>query len=269
MKAKKQIVNKYAQLEKKLTIATLLLIAVGCIANIYSTYYNLRFIHDPIDLIYYLRYLLLIGGGFAIGYLFTHKSDTHKGHSELFGAAFYAVLAMTLYWLVDLSRLGIQNLSFPWAKILFEGAPLFAIVGTLLIAYISRHTLNLHVVSKPAKGILIGAFLIYQVFSLGSIIFSSGQSSDAVPWLIALNYLFTPLAITIIAFIIMKNIKELLNRLFYAVFIGTFFSTLYFVLWEFHTDPSYQAANTFSIAAILIAFIVTGILTWQSYKAVR
>ena len=268
MKAKKQLTKGHAQLEKVLTLAGVTLVLVGCIANLYGTYYNLRFIHDSIDFIYYLRYLFLIGGGFAVGYLYTHKSSEYKGHTELFGGVFYAVLAMALYWLIDLLRVGIQNVSYPWAQILFEGAPLLAIVGVLVVAYISRQSLKHSAVSPFAKVLLIVAFSVYQVFYLLSSALAQ-HSTSVPPWVILSNYALSPLVIALVAFILLKNVKALLNRLFYAVLIGNLFSILYVVLWELHTNPSYEATNTFSIVVMLLTLAFTGALLWRAYKVVR
>jgi FtsH-binding integral membrane protein len=108
MKAKKQKNETFTHLEKIFVLTGLALVIVGCIANLYSAYINMRFIHDPIDLLYYFRYIILLGGGFAAGYLFTKKSPQHN---QLFVGVGYAVLAITLYWMLDLARTGLQSFS--------------------------------------------------------------------------------------------------------------------------------------------------------------
>ncbi len=52
-------------------------------------------------------------------------------------------------------------------------------------------------------------------------------------------------------------------------FMGNIFATLYIVLWELHTSPSYNATNTFSMVMMLLTLIFTGTLLWRAYKTVR
>lgn len=278
MKAKKQTINTDTHLEKILTIAGLTLIIVGCIANLYGAYSNLRFIHDPIDLIYYFRYLILLGGGFAVGYLFAKKSTNHKQYNKLFWGVFYAVLAMALYWLFDLARVGFQNSfgypSYPWGRIIFDGIPLLSVIAALSVAYVSQYKSNRSDLSTFAKIVIILSFIVYQVYILASgayfLITGTATYDPNMPtWLIIGSYLITPLVIAIVSYALLNNIKKRFDRLFYAVFIGTFYSAFTFVLWEFRTDASYEATNIFSSIVTALTILFAGVLLWRARKAVK
>jgi hypothetical protein len=266
---KRQTKNNYSKLEKVLTSAGLLLIAVGFIANLYSAYTNLRFIHDTIDVAYYLRYIIILGGGFAIGFLLV--KDREKSNS-LFRGSVYAALAMTLFWLFDLMRLGIMNLlgfpSFPWGKIIFEGGSLIAVTATLLIAYFSQFKSKLSTVSKTAKYTLIASFVMSQGYYLVTSILMSGESDPAWAGFV-LSYLTHPLLITIIAFLLLKNIKEMFSRIFYSVIVGVFFFTLTIVLWEFQTNTHYDNIVFSGVTSIIVALALIAVLLWQARKAVK
>lgn len=266
---KRQTKNNYSKLEKVLTSAGLLLIAVGFIANLYSAYTNLRFIHDTIDVAYYLRYIIILGGGFAIGFLLV--KDREKSNS-LFRGSVYAALAMTLFWLFDLMRLGIMNLlgfpSFPWGKIIFEGGPLIAVIATFLVAYFSQLRPRLAAVSDAAKYTLVASFVMSQGYYLVTSIYMSNDSNS--PWAaFILSYLTHPLLITIVAFLLLKNIQEILSRIFYSVIVGVFFFTLTIVLREFQTSVHYDNIIFSGIASMVAALALVIMLLWQARKAVK
>lgn len=265
--AKKQTKN-HDKLQKTFTWAGLALIILGCAANIYSAYVNQRFIHDPIDIIYYFRFVILLGGGFAVGYFLTKD---HSQTNSLFRGVAYAVLTMALFWLFDLARLGVQTLftpiSFPWGKILFEGTPLFAIIAALLIAYFSQLKPKLATISATAKRIVIAGFVIEQIYYLvTSVLINSSANS---PWALALNYLTAPLVIALIAYAVLKNIKLAIDRVFYSVVTGVFFFTLTIVLWEFQTDPTYNVVILSSIVNTSLAIVATAALLWRAQSVAK
>lgn len=266
MKAKKSKVNAYAHLEKILTLAGLLVIIVGCAANLYGACANLRFIHDPIDVIYYFRYSILLAGGFAVGCLSVVKKSTR--YNQLFVGVAYAVLAMTLYWLFDLARVSLQNLigflSYPWGKLLFMGMPLLSVIAASIVACFSQYQSNRSDLSAFTKAAIIFSFIVYQVYILasGSVVYDSTMPV----WIIIGSYLINPLAIAIVSYLLFTTVQKWVDRLFYAVLVGMFYSTLTFVLWEFRTDPSSDATNIFSSTVTALAILFAGILLWRIRK---
>jgi len=278
MKAKKKKISTYTHLEKILTLAGLALVVVGCVANLYGAYANRRFISDPIDVIYYLRYIVLLGGGFIAGYRLTKKSARRTQYNQLFLGVVYAVLAMALFWLFDLARFGLQGLSeqlsYPWAKIVFESTPLASVLTVLAIAYFRQSRPNRPDLSALAKVLIVVSFIVYQVYTLVSgpyfVLIGKATYNPNVPtWLIIGGYLVTPLAIAVVAYLLFGHIKPRFSRLFYAVLIGMFYSTLTIVLWEFRTDASYEATNIFSNIATALSILFVGVLLWRVRKAIK
>ncbi len=251
-----------------------MLVLVGCIANLHSAYYSSHFIHGPIDLMYYFRYLILLGGGFAIGYTLTGKSRNDK----LFGGVVYAVLASTLYWTLDLMNFGLQNLitpqSYLWQTVVPMSVPLFALAVSLLIAYFFQHKPNRSSISSLAKIITIISFITYQLYMLASeayyFIAGTATYDPGTPtWLIIGNFLITPLIIVLVSYTLLDRIKLRFDRLFYAVLIGAFYSTLTAVLWEFRTDASSESTSLFSSIVAVLTVLFAGIILWQAHRATR
>ena len=67
--------NKYLHLEKTLTTAGITLIIFAVIATLFSTWNNRGFVYEPFDVVYYLRYMLVLCGGYFIGYMFQPKKS--------------------------------------------------------------------------------------------------------------------------------------------------------------------------------------------------
>jgi hypothetical protein len=276
---KKQTKNTYAKLEKVLTIAGLSLILIGCLANLYSAFTNQRFIYDLIDPIYYFRYIILLGGGFAIGYLITKKSSQRTRYNRLYLGVIYAVLTMALFGLFDVARVPLQSLfgydpAYPWGKILFMGMPLLAIIAALIIAYFTQHKANRSDPSAFAKIAIALCFIAYQVYMLASgayyLITGAATYAPNMPvWLIVGSYLVTPLAIALVSYFVLFNMKIRSDRIFYAALIGTLYGTLTFVLWEFRTDASAEATNIFSGIVTIMTLLFASILLWRSRLATK
>ncbi|MDB5187220.1 MAG: hypothetical protein JWM07_692 [Candidatus Saccharibacteria bacterium] len=271
---KKQTKNRYSKLEKIFTVAGLGLIIIGCIANIYSAVTNVRFMNDPIFLAYYYRFVVLLAGGFAIGYFLTKKSVG----SKCFAGVVYAILATAVYLLFDVMRVISQNIwdspSYPWGKILFFGLPIFAILATVLIAYFSQYKSKRSEVSMLAKILLIAAFVVSQAhllissfyyLSTGAAMFDPNMSF----WLIIGSYLTIPIVVAWLAYLLLGTIKKRFDRLFFAVLIGAIYSILSLVLWEFRTDASNEATNAFGSIVAPLTLIVAGVLIWKARSAVK
>lgn len=277
MKAKNKKTNSYDRLEKVLALAGLILIIVGCVASLYGAYTNLRFIQDSLDFIYYSRYAILLGGGFAAGYLLAKKEATRS--NRLFTGVSYAVLATTLCWVFDLVRVSFQGLTddlpFPLGKIVFMGIPLLSLIAILIIAYVSQYRKTNHTgLSTPVKITMISSFTVYHVYMLASdIYFTSTGAATYSPntsiWLMIGSYLITPLSIAIVSYLLLNKIDKRLNRLFYAALIGALYSIFTLVLWEFRTDPAYEATNIFGNIVAALSIVFTGVLLWRARKAIR
>jgi len=100
MAVKKQRSNTHAHLEKIFTLAGLALVLVGCLANLYSAHLNWQFLHEPLDFIYYLRHIILLGGGFVASYFLAGKSTRHD---QLFLGVIHGERYCSwacLYWLL-------------------------------------------------------------------------------------------------------------------------------------------------------------------------
>lgn len=271
---KKQTKNRSLQLEKILTIAGVLLVVVGCIANIYSIYNNLRFINnETMSWLYYSRYLLLLGGGFALGYLITKKPD-----NKLFGAVFYVSLAMALSLLIDTVRIVLYsllgNLPESLGDWLFFGAPVLTILGVMLVGFISHVRKDRSVLNRFTKLTLIAAFLAYELYTLAASIyfFIAGDAAydTSVPTSVLVGSLLTlPLVIALISYLLLGKIKSRLDRLFYASFIATLYAALTLVLWEFRTDASAEATYAFSTVVSIITILYGGIILWLTRKATK
>jgi hypothetical protein len=270
--------NTDSHLQKIFTIASLLVIIIGCIANLYSAYINQRFIHDPIDPLYYFRYLILIGGGFVAGYFLTKRSGAGAQRAKLSNGAFYAILAIALFCFLDALRASLQpltnTLGFPWGKLLFEGMSILAIVVTLLIAYFSQYKSHRADLGMFAKSALVLSIIGYHVYFLGSEAYflvtgTATYDPAAHIWAILGGYLITPIIITIASYLLLWNMTKQFDKLFYATLIGTLYSTLTLVWWEFRTDASLESTNIFSGIVTAITLVFVAILTWRVRKAIK
>ena len=275
MKANKPKIDSTVHLEKTLTLAGLTLILVGVIANLFSAYVNRGFIHAPIDFLYYFRYIILLGGGFAVGYLLTNKAARSTHYNRLFIGVGYAVLAMTIYWLFDVARVGLQgpvgHLTYPWANIVFMCEPVLAVVTVLILATFSQRKSVRSGLNTLTKVALVIAFIVYQVYTLasGAYYILIGTAQPDPLWLTIGGYFITPIVIAIVSYALLNGVKRRFDRFFYAALIGAFYSCLTSVLWEFRTDPSNTATNVFGSVVAILTLLFVGVLLWRARKAVK
>lgn len=267
--AKKQIKNNY-KLEKVLTFAGLGIIALGFIANMFGAFSNIRFVGDIFDVIYYFRYVLLLVGGLAIGFLFTKKSAIS---SRWLNGVVYAVFAITLYMVLDIIRVVLQNsvgfFPFPWGKVIFEGEPLIPLVILVLAAFTLRFKLKRPIVNTFVKVSIITSLVLYQVYILLDNLYylskNIGEYDSSVPvWLAVSEYLTTPLVVAFIAYLVLGKIKKTLDRIFFSVLIAAFYSILMLVLWEFRIDPSSGATYVFGNIVTGLSLLFVGVLLWRA-----
>lgn len=262
-------------IERPLMLAGLALVLFGALSSIFYAYTNRTFIEQSLnESILYLNDLLLLGGGFAIGFAVTRKSK-HK----IFSGVVYALLAFMLNAFFDAIRV-ISNRSgvaggYPFGLILFESVAFVSLIAVLVIALFVQLRPKYHNVGQPTKKIFIGAFafmsafpylqeLYYRIF--GPSVFSS---SPALPGgLIILEIITNPITLAVIAFFLFWSVKPWFERLFYATFIGSFAHVLIISLFNFRTD-AYDPTNKFESAVLIITALVMTLVLWRARKAVK
>ena len=255
--------------EKTLALAGTALVTFGSVSSIYYLYVNQRFIYELPSIVYYLNYLIILGGGFVIGYLLARKGSQL---SKAYVGAVYAFLAILLYTLTFAVRFIIERffgpIPFPWGRILFEGAPLIALIIAFAIAYSLQFRGGRSALTLTSMKTFVGIFLVAQLYDIGNTIYwaVTSPSSDysASPlWLLIGGYLINPLVVAFIAFLSFKQIKSKTQRLFSSAFIGTFSYVLFYSLWNFRTDAAADATNIFQIITFVIVLLFTGGLIWR------
>ncbi len=268
---KKQTKNKLSRQEYLFTSFGLLVIVVGCIANLYSAYVNQRFIHDPfLDPQYYFRYVILLLGGFGAGYLLTKKETAKQNSFRMSKGVFYAVFAVMLYSAFDIVHFMIRALfgmlGFPWEKILLEGVPIFAVFVTFLIVYLTQFRPERSVLSSLAKKLFVLVFAAHEIYNISTSIYYFNNETSV--WMLVASYATAPIVIAVISYLVLGG-KKTFERLFYAVFAGALYESLSVVLWEFRTDASAGATMTFDTITMFIALGFTALLVWQTRKAIK
>lgn len=270
--AKKQKLKNNKESEKTLALAGTLLTILAVVSSIYYWYVNQRFITDVFpSLIYYISYVVIMGGGFAVGYLLTRKASVT---TKLLAGSTYALLAMSLYDLVSAMNFVIGNafmVPYPWGAILFNGAPLLALVATIIIGLLVRFSRNSKTQDTLPKRTFIGLFLAAQLYNIGNIIYwaffaTGGEPSDTPLILTIAAYVLNPLTIMVVAYLVLGRIKGKTSRLFYAAFIGSFVEVLSYSLWNFRTDPSADATNVFSEFVVVIIALAVGLLLLKVHR---
>lgn len=258
-------------IEKNLTIAGIALVVLGIFANCIATPNNLQYMYDVLDLGYYYRYVILLGGGFLVGVgVSLRKSKALQ--DRLFSGATYALIAMSVFMVLDNMRLlTMQDLLFPWGKYSFYGLPLAALLLTAVVAFVAeRQSKQL---SDRTKLVAVALFLFTQLYQLAYTVFylsqdAQGYSTDIQSILLSVGYYIThPLVIALAAYLLLGNVKSRLNRLFYSTFIGATATYLMLVLWEFSMDPTVTATNIFSMFTLVIVALVSVLLILKTRVA--
>lgn len=255
-------------IEKTLATAGIAIVIFGCLSSIFYWYVNQRFVYEPLSLVYYLNYLIILGGGFAIGYLLARKGSQL---GKLYTGATYAFLTMLFYSLTFGVRFIVEGLfgsiPFPWGRIFFEGAPFIALIITFLVAYFLQFRRRSTSPSIVTMRTFVGIFLVAQLYDIGNLIYWSvttpNSDSTSPLWLVIGGYLINPLAVALIAFLSFRRVKGTTQRLFSAAFIGTFSYILLYSLWNFRTDATAEATNVFQIVSVVILLVITGGLIWR------
>lgn len=256
MKNKKQ---KPVTINKLFALIGSIIILISCLSNIFGFYNNLIFINDTIGVIYYLRLIILLGGGFIIGYLFTNNKEFYD---KLYSGVVYATIANSFFWIFDIIRLPITNLNlpYPFSKLLFEGLPLFAIVATLIIAIIIKRKYKNISTNNPINLLIICSLIITQIYSIASNLYylATGVASfdPYTPiWFTIFSYSTLPIVVALTFYIFTKNIKPKLTRLFYATLAASLYYSFVMALWELRLDADLNATVIFDSIVTLTSLI--------------
>ena len=266
MKPKNQNQNNYSGLEKVIAVAGLSAVILGLIANLFGAFENRRFMHNPLDLVYYYRYMILLGGGFVAGLLFANKTTVL---AKIFNGTTYAVLGVLLFTLIDLARLPLGNILGELSYKLFILAPVLALGTLLILAFILQNKFN--VISKSA---IVSLFLLSQLLILANglyyLFIIGAQSHFQTPiWEILISYLTAPLVIAGVSYLFLQKLNNKFDRIFFSVLIGSLYGIFMTVVWEFRTDPSAAATTNFGYAIAVLSLLYVGMIIWRSRLAVR
>lgn len=276
VKTKKASTSKVSKVpaEKTLVKAGIALVILGIISSIFYAYTNQRFMHSIItDIFYYLNYAVVLGGGFAVGYLFTTRKGNGAGGNKAFNGVVYAFITTSLYFMIDALRtISINVFGGPSGYIdgiLFGYSALLGVAFAVFLAYYLQSRSKKSVLSSGSKRALIISFLAVQSYYLIETIYyvlvpPVGLDSGSWPlWMTVVSYLTHPVVLALIAFLALTNIKGIVQRLFYATFISAFAYILNLVLWNFRTDPSMESTGVFQIIMFVLMLAVTGGLILQ------
>lgn len=265
--AKKQKLKPVTESEKTLAFAGTVLTVLAVVSSIYYWYINQRFVHDIFpSLIYYISYVVVMGGGFVFGYLVTRRAPLAN---RLLAGSTYALLTMAIYTLtlalnfIATAMLG--TLPYPWGGILFNGAPLLALVITVVVGLLLQLRRKGTALDPVPKRTFIGLFVIAQLYNIGNtaywtLIAPGIEPSQDPLFLTIASYVLNPLTVMVIAYLLFNRVKTRTNRLFYAAFVGAFSETLTYSLWNFRTDASSDATNVFSTFVAIIVAVTVGLL---------
>lgn len=269
-------VNNYQSLEKFLGLAGASLVVLAVVMSMYSLVANSAFGGmGGLTPLYYARYGLIMVAGFAIGYSLVTIAARHRKTPEglaLFNGSAYALLALVLFFVLDYARLALQvgvgYLEYPWGRLLFEGMPLLAIFATLAIYYVLRVSRTSTLAStKPFWVVFTVAFLLWQLvtFWQASITIFGAAQWDVVTLLFTMiAIVLTPIGVAAIAYWVFRGVADRGHRIFYAVYVGTFYYALMQFVWLMnmpHHGPWVAAAPI--IAQALIVLVTTALLIFS------
>ena len=264
----KPTTKTYHKLEILLSSAGLSVVAVGLIASLYGTYASLRFIHGISDLGYYLGYFIILGGGFLVGYILSRRQKNATRQATLFAGVLYAMLSMSVYWILDALRIILQDSFGPiaptWAESMFEIIPFLSIAIALIIGLFAHYILKQSIMGLFAKTLLITLFTAHQLYILIPYL---TLFDPIAAKLIIVGILVSPISVMVPLYFVLGNIKPLYDRVFYAVLLATFYTTFGAATREFSADVSRPARISFYLVTTAIALLFIGIVAWKAREA--
>lgn len=260
-------------LEKALLRPGIALIALSIISSLFYIYTNQRFLYNFVpDIFYYLNYAIILGGGFAAGYLLTIRKGKSEG-SKAFNGITYAFIATSIYTVIDTLRvIALTTFDSSYANIdsvLFAYIPVISVALAVITGYFIQSRSKKSELTNKSKWALIIMFLGVQAFNFAqSIYYTFYPPADIEPssWPLLFtiaSYLAQPIVLALVAFFALSNIKGTLNRLFYATFVSVFAYVLNLTLWNFNTNPSVESVNVFHFVTFVVMLAVTAALTIQ------
>lgn len=265
-----------AKIERLFSIVGGALIVLTIIATIISSFANRGFVHDPLELSYYWRHLLLIGGGFAIGYFvpFRRQPKAKLAERTLAGIT-HGLLAYIVFYILDFTRYFVTALfgqpHYPLAKFLFEGLPLTAVLLTLALSFAIFGTKPQLTQTRKMQKIFVAAFVIEEVGVIVTTFLATryAEISPALIPILLLGIVTRPLFIAGVAFLLLGRIKSRLHRSFYAAFIGAVYFVTTQVIWEFRLNASYDSTIRFSLIAEVVLLFASIFLIWRMHHLSR
>ncbi|MFZ1301171.1 MAG: hypothetical protein WAQ27_01150 [Candidatus Microsaccharimonas sp.] len=251
-----------------LIISGLLSLLLTMLATVFSFAANNSYIFDFIDAVYYARFIVIILGGFTVGAIFAYfsrKKQSKKVQKTInltFTGLSFGLLAYSLYILYDYIRVLTQPFygdpGYPWGKLIFEGAPLAALLTVLVLAIILH--LKGRIVSASERWfekVFVGVFIAQIAAALVSLVFilQYAEMSDMTLLIGLLNVIVSPLAIAAVAYFSFKAIKQKTTRLFVSSYIAMLYAFVQSLGWEFRTNPEYQATLIFSTVLTVVTYL--------------
>lgn len=274
MKSKKQKAENYPKLDKTLALAGLAVIIIGCLANIYSAVVNQRFIHEFIDIGYYYQSIILLGGGFLAGYFLHKKSAKPRRHDRIYLGVLYTLLAIALSSILSVIGFALQNAfgqpPYPWSKVVFMGVPILALGAAAVVAYLAQYKPSYSQPSRFTKIILVLSFIAYELYTLilGTYHVISGVATyepGASILSVAADYALMPLAIAFVAYLLLRKMKKVFDKLFYAALVGMLYSTFMIGLWHYATNVPHEHMDVVFGAMRVVSLLFVVFLLWRVY----
>ena len=263
-----------SNLEHLLSATGIGVIILAGIATLFSMWNNQRFIHEPLDIVYYCRYLLLLGGGFLLGAMVLRTKPAKNAEPTFFLAATYAILAVSVFFFLDILRLLFRDFfgepSYPWGKIIFLCGPLIALLIVAGIAFVLRKWAYGSAL-RLTKILFISLFAIQQIQIVWPVLSSMDTtvwSAESV-WILLLGFIAFPLTVAVIAYLLFGKVKSQLDRVFYSALIGTMYFIATLLAWEFRTNAEAEATAIFGTVVTGLIGAVTILVLWRSRKAIQ
>lgn len=269
--------HSFLRFESMFLVAGLVVVAFASLASLFGVVQNMRFIHDPIGMLYYARYFLIIGIGFVLGYLLiTNEASNQPSGQKIRSGIQLSMLAYILFITLDSLRVLAQNtigqFGYPWGKMLFEGMPLFALVIALGLYLLTHRWRRLnHQMTTPLFVIVMVLFFVSQALIFTQLVahLPFAEISPDLLFISLLGVLVNPLVAVMTAYAVFSRMSPETERLAYAVAIGILYMILLHTVWEFRTNPAADATLLFQIITTLACVYVFAAFLVIAHKTLR
>lgn len=249
-------ISLYPSFEKIILLAGHLIVLLALAASTFNVIHNIRFIYEPMDVLYYARHFVVIGLGFVIGYLlssYNHMPPTHE--TKVRNGMQFMLLSYVLYTLFEILQVFMNDafagINYPWSRLLFVGLPVFALMTALVIHLVTfRWREYSHQIASPSFIVVVVLFIATQILWLIDRI--NILASDEVVWMTLLNAATHPIVVTVVALAVFRRVTSFTERLSYAVAVGLLYMITYSAIWEFRTNPDAEATNMFQLATTTV-----------------